>query len=282
MTSYAPSSARPDLLLVINAAEDRLQLVAGSAPEAAGPDGPAIEAWQEWRTRGKILDCLAPALERMLDLLGGAKRLAGVACVRGPGSFSGLRIALATAAGFLAGARVPLAGLDYLPLLARAAVGQAPVLPGGVLAVVTHARRGLVHVQCFDPRTAAPLCPLRTVAAADVAAQFEAMAGPVHALGSGLRRNAEVLLSPGSPLAPLAARYDAPTPEALLAAAADAEFARRAVHPLYVRPSDAEENLAQLVALRGLTPEEGQEMLARARSRSDEIPPFLSEKFRSS
>ncbi len=262
MTSCARSSVRPDLLLALGAAEDRLQLVAGSAPEGGEP---VIEACQEWRTKGRILDCLAPALERMLQLLGGVGRLAGVAVVRGPGSFSGIRIALATAAGLSAASGVPLAGLDYLPLLAR----SAPELREGVLAVLTHARRGLVHLQTFALPGRAALGPLQVVSATAAAGLLRALPGPVHALGSGLRRNAEFLLGPDSPLLPLPPSSDAPTADALLAAAAAAAYAPRPVEPLYVRDADAEENLAQLAPLRGLTAAEGRRLIVEAR---DSIP----------
>jgi len=262
MTSCARSSVRPDLLLVLGAAEDRLHLVAGRDD----PEGPVIEACQEWRARGRILDCLAPAVENMLRLLGGVERLAKVACVRGPGSFSGIRIALATAAGLLAGAGVPQAGLDHLEVLAL----SAPELSEGTLAILTHARRGLVYLRCFDLPGRAPLGPVRSLTAQAAAEALSLLPGPVHGLGSGLRRNAEVLLAQGSPILPLPAEFDAPSPEALLQAAVLADYAMRPLDPHYVRPSDAEENLAQLAALRGLSEEEGRILIDKARHEADD------------
>lgn len=261
MTSCARSSVRRDLLLVLGAAEDRLHLVAGRAE----PDGAVLETCQEWRTRGRILDCLAPAMERMLELLGGVERLAGVACVVGPGSFSGIRIVLATAAGLLAGAGVPQAGLDHLEVLAR----SAPVIPGDTLAVVTHARRGLVYLRCFAMPGLAPLGQLQVVPVQAVPELLRGLPGPVHALGSGLRRNAEALLAAGSPFMPLPARFDYPSPEALLDAAIEATYAPHPLEPFYVRPSDAEENLAQLAALRGLSEEEGRRLIDKAKHEAD-------------
>jgi len=65
---------------------------------------------------------LAPAAARLLSGLGLAPGdLAGVACVTGPGSFTGIRTGLAFALGLARGAGLPLAGLPALPLLAASA-----------------------------------------------------------------------------------------------------------------------------------------------------------------
>ncbi len=170
-------------LLVLNAAEGVLQLVLarlaeGASSPAPGTSGsvspsggacgeePAIVTAQSWNVPSQGAELLAPALENALARLGLVpKNIRRIACVRGPGSFTGLRLVLATASGLARAAGAELAGLDYLPLLAveaaclRSRCGVFhPVSDGGkedgdstpLYWVLTHARRNLVHMQGFE------------------------------------------------------------------------------------------------------------------------------------
>jgi len=126
------------ITLALNAAESRVQA-------AALRDGEALFA-QEWHVPSQGTELLAPALAdafaRMRLSLHDVRR---IACVQGPGSFTGLRLVLSTAAGMARALDAELAGLSYTQLLAC-----GPLLPRGtVLWVLTHARRGLVHMQAF-------------------------------------------------------------------------------------------------------------------------------------
>jgi tRNA threonylcarbamoyl adenosine modification protein YeaZ len=258
MTSSAPSSAsRPDLVAVLGAAEERLHLVIGR-----DVDGELVlEMAQEWRAPMRAMALLAPSLHAALSLLGGPGRLKGLACVRGPGSFSGLRVVLSFAEGMKAGLGLPLGGLSHLHVLAL----SAPKFPDGTLAVVTHARRGLVHVQAFFAPSLDPLCDVRVLSVPEAIAAIEELPGPVRVLGSGLRRNAQAFAALATSVQTLDQRFDHPLPEALLEAARLATFSLDPVEPLYVRPSDAEENLPQIAAGRGLSPDEAARMLEKAR-----------------
>lgn len=126
------------ITLALNAAESRVQA-------AALRDGETLFA-QEWHVPSQGTELLAPALadafERMRLSLADVRR---IACVQGPGSFTGLRLVLSTAAGMARALGAEQAGLSYTQLLAC-----GPLLPRGtVLWVLTHARRGLVHMQAF-------------------------------------------------------------------------------------------------------------------------------------
>ncbi len=126
------------ITLALNAAESRVQA-------AALRDGETLFA-QEWHVPSQGTELLAPALAdafaRMRLSLHDVRR---IACVQGPGSFTGLRLALSTAAGMARALGAEQAGLSYTQLLAC-----GPLLPrGAVLWVLTHARRGLVHMQAF-------------------------------------------------------------------------------------------------------------------------------------
>lgn len=79
------------LELILNAAEGALQMVV--------TEDETLLCAQEWRRPERATEILAPALRHIcaaLDLrLADFRRLA---CVRGPGSFTGIRLVLATAA----------------------------------------------------------------------------------------------------------------------------------------------------------------------------------------
>ncbi|MGE4469112.1 MAG: tRNA (adenosine(37)-N6)-threonylcarbamoyltransferase complex dimerization subunit type 1 TsaB [Desulfovibrio sp.] len=266
MTSIA--SSFPDgLTLAINGAEERLQLALGTPGTADAPEARLLAA-QEWTVPGQSVRFLAPSLQAMLRALGRDPRdVARIACVRGPGSFTGLRLSLALAAGLSAVHGQLQAGMDHLPLLARRA---APLL-AGPLAVITHSRRRQVYVQCFDNQST-PLGPPTSGTLEDAAGQLQTLArqqNAVFLLGSGLRRNQAFFedLAARLPLRDLGPQWDAPSPQDLLdtACAPDLEYSTNPVAPLYMRPSDAEENLDAIARQRGLEPAQAREMLRRSR-----------------
>ncbi len=216
---------------------------------------------------GRAAELLAPMIAEALGEAGlGPSQLAGVACVRGPGSFTGIRVVLATALGLSLGAGLPMAGLDFLPLLAASAARAAT---GAVLAV-THARAGQVYVQAFlaDGDLAPMGRPEALFLEAALARASEAAAvGPLWLVGDGAVRHREAF-SRVVPLATvLGPEACAPHPDTLLAAARAAAYGFAPIDPLYLRQSDAEENLAALAAGRGLSPETADALLARAVAR---------------
>jgi tRNA threonylcarbamoyladenosine biosynthesis protein TsaB len=228
---------------------------------AVSLDGELL-AHQEWVVPGRAMQFLAPAVEEMLSrLCVRTADLGGVACVRGPGAFTGLRLVMATALGIALGAGLPMAGLDYLELLAREPV-KALCLP---VAVLTHSRRREVYYREFVPWEGGmrPLAPVAALALEPAATRLRAFTsgGPVRVLGSGLRRNFPVLsevLPRGAVLPP---SFDNPRPEALIEAAAEADWDMQGLQPYYVRGSDAEENLESIAASRGLDFEEAKRTL---------------------
>ncbi|WP_022660875.1 tRNA (adenosine(37)-N6)-threonylcarbamoyltransferase complex dimerization subunit type 1 TsaB [Paucidesulfovibrio longus] len=264
--TFTASSFPDGLTLALNGAEERLQIALGHA----GPHGGAhLLAAQEWTVPGESVRFLAPSIKSLLRALGlKPENVSRIACVRGPGSFTGLRLSLAVAAALSAVHGQPMAGIEHLPLLARCV---APLL-GGPLAVLTHSRRRQVYVQTFG-NDAKPLGPLLSGTLEDAEAHLRELAashsGPASLLGSGLRRNADFF----TPLAEelgmrvLGPQRDAPSPQALLDAACDPDLAYgpSPVEPLYMRPSDAEENLDTIARQRGLDPDVAREMLRRSR-----------------
>lgn len=256
MTSTVSSSdpggagQRSGPLLILNCAEDRLQICLA--------DEGRLMAHQDWVVPGRAMSRLAPALDQVLTAFHlKARDLSGIACVRGPGGFTGIRLCLATACGLSVGAGLPLAGLDYLPLLAS---GPAALLQGR-LAVLTHARRGLIHAQIFAVPECAPLIPPRVMAAESPDLPGQAGDMPLWVLGSGVRRNLETLTATVPWARVLDPVWDHPRPETLIRAALQARFGHEPIEPLYLRPCDAEENLEAIAAMRGLGPGEARQQL---------------------
>ena len=243
------------MILAVNTAEELLQIVLGQ-------DGRVAWAWQE-ACPGRMNEVMAPAVKALLDEHGLRPRdLTGVACVRGPGSFTGLRLGLAFCHGLNLGLNLPLAGLDYLPLLGAGAAG----LGFAEIHVLTHSRRDRVYHQAFADPDLSPLSPPRDLPVAQAAALLAETAkrGRICALGGGLQRNQEAFAPLAGTVELLHPSHDNPSPQALLLASAKAEWSQDAVGALYLRGSDAEENLAAIAKTRGLSPDQAQAWLERA------------------
>ena len=146
----------------------------------------------------------------------------------GPGSFTGLRIGIATARGLAHATGVPVVAVSTLGALAVAAG------PGRVLAVLD-ARRGEAFAALWED--GAEVAPARAVAPADLPA---AAAGATLAVGDGaIRFRAE--LEPAGVLVPEdgSALHRVGAPGLVRLAARGPVVARDALLPDYVRAPDA-------------------------------------------
>ncbi len=92
-------------------------------------------AWIRHRPQGHISEQLRPALDRLLEGEQiGLDAIGSLAVVRGPGSFTGLRVGLSFALGLSAARGIPAVGLSSLDSLA-AGVALAHGLEGDLLAL---------------------------------------------------------------------------------------------------------------------------------------------------
>ncbi|HWO23252.1 MAG TPA: tRNA (adenosine(37)-N6)-threonylcarbamoyltransferase complex dimerization subunit type 1 TsaB [Kofleriaceae bacterium] len=171
-------------------------------------------------------------------------QLDAVAIGAGPGSFTGLRIGMATAKGIAFAARRPLWAVSSLAALghdAAAVLDAAAVIgadhAGAVIAAVIDARRGEVFAGCF--RGGAPLGEERVLAPEAVAAWTEELAAgaPVRYAGDALA------VYPA--LAPLTEQWLTPAAPsgaavAWLALAGPRQDVLTSGAPSYIRPSEAE------------------------------------------
>jgi tRNA threonylcarbamoyladenosine biosynthesis protein TsaB len=169
----------------------------------------------------------------------------GYAIGLGPGSFTGLRIGLATWKGLAYANRRPIAGGSSLAAMAVAAAADAE--DGAVLVPLLDAKKGEVYAGFYRVRAGgiveiAPDAALPPAAVAERVAQV-APAGAAG-FGEGYEAYAEVLAPGlprlrteiGTPPAPAVASLVA---ERLAIATYDAQ-ALFALEPHYVRPSEAE------------------------------------------
>ena len=112
----------------------------------------------------------------------------GVIVGRGPGSFTGVRIGVATAKGLAHGLACPLWGVSTLDAIAWMFAHDDVTV-----AVVGDAMRGEVYPALFRCGTgrAVRLTPERVAKPADVAAEWARLGTPLLLAGNGLRKYAE-------------------------------------------------------------------------------------------
>lgn len=188
---------------------------------------------------------LAPALVDVAGRLGWAPREAAlVAVVRGPGSFTGLRIGVATAKALAWAGGARLVGVSGFMVVARR---TARALPdhGGPIAIAFDAGRGDVYAALATPDPADPVgwtvSAPALLPAADWLATLPAGAcasGPALATAAAIP--ARILVAPRDAWLPSA--VDAGRAALLLAAAGRGDDPAALV-PDYLRPSYADEKL---------------------------------------
>jgi N6-L-threonylcarbamoyladenine synthase len=185
------------------------------------------------------------------------RALVAIAVGRGPGSFTGVRIGVATAKGIAHGLGVPLVGFGTLDAVALAARAE------GLVGVLGDAMRGEVYPSLFRAHagSAARLTADCVARPADVAAEWAALDERIVLTGNGLAKHADVFTAALGERATLAPERRRVPDGASLVAAAWAERGRgtlaslvglspadalaaalpQVLLPVYTRLSDAEE-----------------------------------------
>lgn len=242
-----PGEFSTGLELILNACEGALQI--------AVTDDERLLCYQEWLEPRRATEILAPALEQICKLTGispvGFRR---IGCFAGPGSFTGIRLVLATAAALRRTSQARLAQLDYLQALATSAVKWRGLLYPGKIRVITHARGDLVHFQEFC--SFGPLIPAQPEREVELIPPAEALKrisdGPCLVCGSALSRHPDLFALPetgkgplGAPEATLLPELIHPIPQALCLLARHGDYFPTDVEPRYVRGCDAVEHLAE-------------------------------------
>lgn len=191
----------------------------------------------------------APAITRLLEECG--RQIGDVDAIvvgRGPGSFTGVRIGIATAKGLAHGLAVPLYGVGTLDAVAERFAGR-----DGLVAVVGDAMRKEVYPALFRGSGGAieRLSADSVAKPADAAAAWAAsLDEPVLLAGDGLAKYVDVFASVLGARAEIAPQAMwSPTGASLLQAAwrdrvTESGGGAAGVLPIYTRLSDAEEGEA--------------------------------------
>ncbi len=210
----------------------------GAAASVALVDGAQVRAEERLPAQSRASRELLPAIERVLGRCGlGPGEVDGFAAVRGPGSFTGLRVGLATAVGLaLAGGR-PAAGSSALDLLAE----QAPEEAGAVCALID-AGRGEWYAG-FYRRRAGSLERQGEYEILTLPALSASLALPIVLVGPGAGRARDILAGcrAEAAIAPHTDLLAAPAARALQRLLASGAVPDPdSLRPLYIRPSEAE------------------------------------------
>ncbi len=183
----APTGPQGPVVFALDSGGEHVTAALVRVPEEVGrPEG-------QWRLLEEVTsyrgvhhsDVVLSLLEELLARQGVTREQLGLVAVgRGPGGFTGVRVAMATAVGLSMGLGVPVWQVGSLDALALNAAG-AP----GVAVPLIDARKGEVYGAAYRVPAQGPVEPLlpARVAPADalLAAVREVTDAPLHVFGSG-------------------------------------------------------------------------------------------------
>ncbi len=229
------------LTLILNTAESHIQY-------ALLDEGALLYSCSFPAAKGGV-EILAPSLrDAFLRMRRSMGEISRIACVAGPGNFTGLRIGLSTSAALARALEAKQAGLDYLQCLAA----NAPARSGEETLVLVKARSGLSFSACFItdadgvPRKARPAMLIDTRRITQ-----ESLGSPAFIVGSG----AEFL---GFKAPSLRSPFDTmPSVSSLMLCTRLVDWDRTErgdIPPVYMRDCDAVENLDQISLSLGRDP----------------------------
>ncbi len=207
-------------------------------------DGTRVLARSDEEARGAHARWLVPTIDRLFAETGlSLTGLDGLAVSIGPGSFTGLRVGLATMMGFRAVAGLPLAAVPTLEALAWNCREV-----GRTLCPILRARTGEVYWALYRWTSETVLTRISAERAGTIRALGESMTGPILVLGDGWEANKDELqLVLGERMV----KAEEAPPEAMAVSAvsvglaglerlARGDKASQGVAPLYVQRAEAE------------------------------------------
>ncbi len=133
----------------------------GSSPSpprrraAAPPWSVTARRWRRWPTstsRGTPSGSSRPSTAVLAQAGEHRGSLEGLSCDVGPGSFTGVRVGVASAKGIALGLGLPLAGVVSLEAMAAAAFATGAAGPGDVVVAAVDAKKSEVFVAAYDAR----------------------------------------------------------------------------------------------------------------------------------
>lgn len=144
-------------------------------------EGGSLTGYTSFVLKNKLThsETLMPMIDSALGVYRrGISDVGLVAVNAGPGSFTGVRIGVATAKGIADGLGVKCASVSTLDSLSRNAHGF-----GGIICPVMDARRGQFYNALF--KGGKRLCPDRAISAEELTAEIDGMSGRVMLCGDG-------------------------------------------------------------------------------------------------
>lgn len=157
--------------------------------------------------------------------------ISAIACDLGPGSFTGVRVAVASAKGVALALGLPVVGVTSLEALAARAFADGRAKPGNLVAATLDAKKGEVFLALLDASLEPVVPPAHVARGAALHVLTSAAQGrPFTVIG-------EPLLDPSAPPELPEAAWIARVGAARLKAVGGVDPA--ALEPLYVRPPDA-------------------------------------------
>ena len=207
---------------------------------------------QQWSAVSQGTELLAPALEGALSLLGqSSTNISHIACVHGPAGFTGIRLGLATCLALARSNGALLGALNFMNCLAHSFSPQE----GQNLRVITHARHQLLYCQDFMLHPQQGPQALATPAVLSPQALTELSGPEPHCfIGSAVARYEPLIRSKWPKAHIYSGLFDLPTPQGLLAASRNCAWTHEPIEPLYLRSSEAEENIEQISRKLGADP----------------------------
>ena len=162
----------------------------------------------------------------------------------GPGSFTGVRIGVATVKGLAFGTEIPCIGVSTLEALAHRLASE-----DGLICPVMNARRKQVYTALFraENGTLTRLMPDSAIAITELDERLSAYSSPVRLVGDGYEITEPLLTHPIRPVAPYFRSQNAYSVAqiARLKYLPEAVASDTALSPVYLRLSQAERERAE-------------------------------------
>jgi len=181
---------------------------------------------------------LLSEIEAAADALGGWESVDRIAVGVGPGSFTGLRVGIATARGLAQAAGLDLVGVGSLDAIAAGMLIAGPNVARLRLAVID-ARRGELFAALFGPDGEEPWPPF-VVSPGDLAERIATLPEAPVAAGDGSIRSRSILEAAGAVVFPDADPVHRVSASHICALAATGRSGENPVEPVYLRRPDAE------------------------------------------
>ncbi len=228
-----------DIILILNASEGILQIVVGQYIEN---NKPKLLCHQEWDCPKNGTERLSPLIQDIFQKLDiPLARIKRIASIIGAGSFTGIRLCLATSSALSRVLEAEQVSIDFLTALAY----NAPTKANSKIRVITHAKRNLVH--CADFICNEKNFPCQIANTSLVSPEIAFSDNTIdYILGSGVEKYKEGLADKISVKNLLPSYANALNPHVLLQLAKEARVSEKDLDAEYVRSCDALDNLEHI------------------------------------